>query len=162
MRKSKGKLRSKTTPCLLSDAHSGWCKSTATSWLVHLNFFYWRCVKEVFDTGKTLSSLLIFVLQWVIEINFKKINKGKDLKGIHYTSKAKQGNACKAEWNADMILWILKWYNVLETEGAVLPSRLFILAKYVYRIRLKFFSRKEFLLCVRYLVTFNHFELGIL
>jgi hypothetical protein len=39
-------------------------------------------------------SLLIFVLEWVIEIN--------------YTSKAKQGNACKAEWNTEMIQWILK------------------------------------------------------
>jgi hypothetical protein len=79
-RRSKGKLRSKAMPRLLSDAHYGHCKSksTATSLLVHLNFSYWRCVEEVFDKGKILSSLLIFVLEWVIEINFKKINKGKD------------------------------------------------------------------------------------
>jgi hypothetical protein len=61
--------------------------------------------------------LMVFeATEWIREKIFKTFYKGKDWQRTHYTTKAKKGNAHKADGE-----------QVLETQRVVLPSRLFIL-----------------------------------
>jgi hypothetical protein len=42
--------------------------------------------------------MVLVIIELIIEKNFKTIYKQKHWQRIHYTSKAKQGNADNAEW----------------------------------------------------------------